>query len=368
LESHSQKRQTPRCVLVFRIGQLGDTLISIPAIRAIERRHPLHKRVLLTEHSATRPYVSAWDVLAPLHIFDEVLFYDSSLPAHKLAKQLAGLVLKLRRLAPEYAYNLSPDRTRFQHLRDSLFFKLVVGAKEYVTAPPMNRYALLRGPNRRAPLIRQIPEWQRLAKIVDPDAPAAWAPFPVPKNASERASEALRAFGANPSMRFIGVGPGSKMSAKIWPKERFLALGHELLRSYPDVVLVVFGGATDSALAQWLCDSWNGKALNVAGKLSIYESAALLQRCQLYVGNDTGTMHLAAMAGIPCVALFSSRDYPGIWDPMGQGHAVLRKQIDCEGCMLQECTIRSNECLRRIGLQEVLDEVVLRLQEPRRTT
>jgi ADP-heptose:LPS heptosyltransferase len=354
------------CVLVFRIGQLGDTLISIPAIRAIERRHPLDRRVLLTEHGAARPYVSAWDVLAPLQIFDDVLFYDSTLPAYKLAKQLAGLVLQLRRLAPEYAYNLSPDRTRFQYLRDSLFFNLVVGAKKYVTAPPMTRYSLGR-PNRPAPLPRQIPEWQRLARIVDPDEPVASTPLAVPKSATERAAEVLQSFGTNPSTRFIGIGPGSKMPAKIWPKERFLALGHELFRAYPDVVLVVLGGASDSPLAQWLCDSWNGKALNVAGKLSVYESAAVLQRCQLYIGNDTGTMHLAAMAGIPCVALFSARDYPGIWDPMGQGHAVLRKQIECEGCMLLECTIRNNECLRGIGIQEVVDEVALRLHNARRT-
>ena len=84
------------------------------------------------------------------------------------------------------------------------------------------------------------------------------------------------------------------------------------------------------------------------------QSAALLDRCKLFVGNDTGTMHLAAAGGLPCVALFSARDEQGKWDPMGGPHHVIRKSVPCAGCMLVQCVERDRLCLRLIEVDEVV--------------
>jgi ADP-heptose:LPS heptosyltransferase len=65
-------------------------------------------------------------------------------------------------------------------------------------------------------------------------------------------------------------------------------------------------------------------------------------------------MHLAAAAGTPCVALFSAREWPGMWFPYGVPQTVLRKQIECEGCALIECQTHANECLNRISAPEVM--------------
>ena len=91
-----------------------------------------------------------------------------------------------------------------------------------------------------------------------------------------------------------------------------------------------------------------------AGALGIRQSLAALRRCRLYVGNDTGTMHLAVAAGTRCVAIFSARDRPGLWEPYGSGHRVLRRKIECEGCELMECTEKGNACTLAIGVDEVV--------------
>jgi heptosyltransferase III len=65
-------------------------------------------------------------------------------------------------------------------------------------------------------------------------------------------------------------------------------------------------------------------------------------------------MHLAAMAGLPCVGLFSARDYPGLWEPYGEGHTILRKEISCAGCMLEICAEKANACLKLITVDEVM--------------
>ena len=66
-------------------------------------------------------------------------------------------------------------------------------------------------------------------------------------------------------------------------------------------------------------------------------------------------MHLAAAAGISCVAIFSAREWPGMWFPYGAGHRVFRSNIECECCQLVECIERQNECLNRITVEQVLN-------------
>jgi ADP-heptose:LPS heptosyltransferase len=64
-------------------------------------------------------------------------------------------------------------------------------------------------------------------------------------------------------------------------------------------------------------------------------------------------MHLAATAGVPCVAVFSSREWPGMWFPYGVKQKVFRSEIECEGCALMECVEKRNECLNRIPADAV---------------
>ena len=148
------------------------------------------------------------------------------------------------------------------------------------------------------------------------------------------------------------------MPAKRWPKEHFAELGRLLLRAFPDMELLVLGGKEDKELGDELCREWREGAHNLAGRLSIYGSAAALGACAAYVGNDTGTMHLAAMAGTPCIALFSARDYPGKWDPWTAiKHNEPPNEIPCAGCMSEECTEYRNECLKQIGVNRVFEAV-----------
>jgi ADP-heptose:LPS heptosyltransferase len=124
----------------------------------------------------------------------------------------------------------------------------------------------------------------------------------------------------------------------------------------------VFGGREDREIGDRLIDNW-GRGYDAAGALGLRPAAAALKRCALFLGNDTGTMHMAAAVGVPCVAVFSSRERPGVWFPHGDNHRVFRSQIECEGCGLVECVERQNECLRRISANEVLNACRQRLCE-----
>ena len=337
-----------RCILVFRVGQLGDTLISMPAISVIRQRHPGHRLILITEtQPAASGYVSAWDVLRPTGWFDDAMFYTPAKNAVQKLITMFSLARRIRALGPEMVYDLAPERTKRQAWRDRFFFRRLAGVMDYcgggfLLKPPRDAQGLL-------PLIE--PEWRRLLRVIGAENGKPDFRLHVPEPEKQRARELLQSQGLSNGMRILAVGPGTKMPAKVWAQDRFLDLGQRLLAAYSDLHLLVVGGKEDADLGEALCTAWGKRSHNLAGRLSIYGSAAALQRCLAYVGNDAGAMHLAGMVGIPCVALFSARDYPGQWEPYGEGHKILRHETDCAGCMRLICPY-NNKCLGLISADE----------------
>ena len=101
---------------------------------------------------------------------------------------------------------------------------------------------------------------------------------------------------------------------------------------------------------EWPAGRWTV----LAGSLSVLESAELLRRATLYVGNDTGAMHLAAAVGTPCVAIFAAREPGRSWHPYGTSHVVLRHDAaPCANCYLTDCTTERLRCLTAIDVEAV---------------
>ena len=150
----------------------------------------------------------------------------------------------------------------------------------------------------------------------------------------------------------VGFGPGSKWPSKVWPKERYVEVGKQLISRF-GITPIIFGEEEDKAVGDWLLTKWR-KGVNAAGKLTVRESAAALQQCHLYVGNDTGVMHLASAVETACVAIFSAQDWPGRWYPYGNKNVVLRKSLPCEGCMVRMCPKENIDCLKQISVTDVL--------------
>ncbi len=150
--------------------------------------------------------------------------------------------------------------------------------------------------------------------------------------------------------RLIGIAPGSKWESKIWPEQNYDTVVRKLVDKF-GVYPIVFGGPEDREVGERLTRSW-GTGANAAGELGIREAAALLGKCDLYLGNDTGTMHMAAAAGTPCVAIFAAIDAIGRWNPFGENNAVFRRSVECEGCQAPVC-FNSHKCLDLVSPDEV---------------
>ncbi len=174
---------------------------------------------------------------------------------------------------------------------------------------PARRRAVMRGGRGPGHKLAQLGAALGLAP---PPLPIGWT-GPADE---ERAAELL------PDGPLIGLGPTANWSGKVWPPERFVALFQALAAWFPGARAVVFAGpgAAERAMAAPVL---NGipEAVDLAGCLSLPEATACLARCALFVGNDSGLMHLAAAAGTPTLGLFGptpSREY----SPAGRRTAV----------------------------------------------
>jgi len=339
----------------------------MPAFWALRGHFRDAELSLLCDVQPDAGIVVARDLVTQTGIFDRILTYPRATGLLRKFWSCSQLAFRLRHLRFDTLVYLAPiARSEPQIHRDRRFFRACgirrfIGM-DYVFRPPPRADG------------RPLPELPREVDLLLDRLRRSGIPVPPPgrarldlalTEADEARLDALLADKAiDHSRPWVAVGPGSKMPAKRWPEDRYGAVVKRLIDRY-SVWPVVFGGPEDHACAERLIASW-GEGTNAAG-WPIRAAAAALGRCRLYLGNDTGTMHLAASAGTRCVAVFSARDYPGRWYPYGAGHKVLRKRAPCEGCMLADCVDRKMECMRSIAVEDVsaaccemLDETVRR--------
>ena len=157
-------------------------------------------------------------------------------------------------------------------------------------------------PTRRRAVMRRRPghKTAQLATVLDLNPP----PLPVAWTAAEDRARATTLL--PPGRPIVGLGPTANWGPKIWPAERFAALFHALQAGpLPGAIPAVFAGtgAEENSLAAPLLTALP-EAIDLVGQLSLPEAAACLARCALFIGNDSGLMHLAASAGTPTLGLF----------------------------------------------------------------
>jgi ADP-heptose:LPS heptosyltransferase len=82
-----------------------------------------------------------------------------------------------------------------------------------------------------------------------------------------------------------------------------------------------------------------------------------MKHANVYLGHDSGPIHLAAAAGVPCVGIYTAKNPAGQWFPYGNKHRVLFHDVPCAGCRLSECTVYAKRCITSITVAEVLGAV-----------
>jgi ADP-heptose:LPS heptosyltransferase len=346
--------KTPSRILIYRIGQLGDTLVALPAIWAIRRHYPNAFLGLLSDSHDEAGYVLASKVLPKEGLIDEFFSYEADQRGVPFWKQLK-LIPRIRQKRFDTLVYLAPRfRNKRQVVRDILFFRLA-GISRVIGHKGITAYQKPI-PGKPLPHLEQEAEHLlgRLGRSgihVPSRGEGCMALLLTETEIKEAQSWLWSRPGLEHSRLLIGMAIGSKYPAKIWPEERYASLGQHLIEkmgAYP----IIFGGLEDRESGNRLIKKW-GSGANAAGTLNVRQAAAALSFCRLFIGNDTGTMHLAAAVGTQCVAIFSDRYFPGCWYPYGSQHLVLRHHVPCGGCTVYECLENDQACLKLIRVGEV---------------
>jgi hypothetical protein len=291
-------------------------------------------------------------------------------------RELAALWWGLVRWRPQVLVYLAASRGVEAAKRDAAFFRLC-GVRRLVGVPltegmQRNFYGRPTGGRDGAMgdghlepeaerLARNIGELGAVGEFNDParlDDAASWD---LHLSEAEHAS-AAKAIGEEAlGMRPIAVSVGTKVQAKDWGRQNWRELLGRVAAEFPGRSLLLAGAAEESAASEYADEGWRenggGPVVNLCGSLTPRESAAAFARAELFVGHDSGPMHLAASVGTPCVAIFAARNIPRQWFPFGKQHRVIYHRVECWGCGLETCIEQQKKCLMSITVDEVMEAV-----------
>jgi lipopolysaccharide heptosyltransferase II len=154
----------------------------------------------------------------------------------------------------------------------------------------------------------------------------------------------------------IGLCPGAQYGpAKRWLPERFAEVAAKI-SAQSSAQWILFGTKNDAAIGDQIAAAIGDRCVNRIGQTTLDELIDELRECRLLLTNDTGTMHLAALLGVPVVAIFGSTE-PRLTGPLGNSHMILRHHVECSPCLLRECPI-DFRCMKDVTAQEVAGAVL----------
>jgi ADP-heptose:LPS heptosyltransferase len=323
-------------VLLINSTALGDLLFSTPAIRALKETYPHWRLDLLV-----KPSYAALLQYNP-HLERLIPFPGRSWRLWELTGELKrshyDLVIILHGNDPEAT--LVAWSTGSPYIAGSAYSPLSFAYSAKV--------------ERKDPLQHAIERRLDFVRLLGADTPDKRMQLFLPSSELIRAEVlALRHFGSSPSL-LVAFHPFGSGRYKWWPLESYAALGNHLHETYGASILII-SGPGDRQEAESLAAKLAGPSL-VTGGRPLLEVAAFLKHCRLFVGNDSGPLHMALALGVPGIALLGA-DHPRRIGPhaVAWGTFLYRKEGICpqEHCLNQKCP--DNKCLQAIRLGEVVD-------------
>jgi ADP-heptose:LPS heptosyltransferase len=339
-------------ILVYRLGSLGDSIIVLPCFHKVKETFPHAKITLLTNrpvHAKAPPVIS----VIGQNFFDNVIEYPIGTRNPLI---LFKILWQIRKSGIDLVVNLTAMRSMKASIRDKRFFRFA-GVRHFFGFPD--------GPedfNKKRNLLTGEIEWEatRLARTIhqlgkiDLQDDRYWNLL-LSQSEISRAKEIL---GIHIKKEIIAISPGTKMQSKDWEEKNWLNLLNKMKEVLNEYFLLVVGSPEEKAIGEKSCTVWGENSVNLCGAVTLRESAAMLKYAKLFIGHDSGPMHLSAAMGVPCLAIFSARNIPREWFPRGNKNKIIYHKTNCAGCNLEICIIEKKKCILSITVEEVYEKVV----------
>ncbi|HLZ34502.1 MAG TPA: putative lipopolysaccharide heptosyltransferase III [Nitrospira sp.] len=335
-------------ILVIKLRYVGDVLLATPTLQALKTAYPAARLTMLVNRGTE-------EVLLGNPHLDQIMVLDKG----SVAAQWR-LVSQLRAQHFDLVIDLT-DGDR------SAFLSWISGAPVRIGFNDEGRLrgrcytAVVHGEPAGHRIERDLAALKPLGIGAGDRTPRLW----LAAEDEARAGELLDRLGVRKDQQIVVIQPGARYWFKAWPADRYAELADRLAIEYH--CLVVIGGTVQEGdLARRIIQSAKSRPLNLAGLATLKQFAAIVKRAMLFVGNDSGAMHIAAAVGTPVVALFGPSN-PREWGPCGGAVEVIYKEVDCRACFHPTCQRGEQNCMKLITLDEVMAASVRLMGRPSTT-
>lgn len=342
-------------VLIYRLGSLGDAIVALPSLRVIAHTYPDARRCMLTNMRFSAKSAPMEQVYKNTGLIHDYIHYPINLTNPRI---ILSIFRRIRYFHPDILVYLTAPRGQVRILRDALFFKLC-GIKKIIGLPLSKK---LQCPSYVGNGMYEY-EGDRLLRCLQRLNTStvntrSQSSYDLGLNSikDNYTQSVLDELGTN--VPFIAVSIGAKVNVKDWEDENWSVLIRKLGQTLNDWGLVMIGSSDEKERCAKLLSNWPEKHLNLCGHTNIKEAALILKKAKAFVGHDSGPMHLASAVGTRCVAIFSSRNFPGEWFPPGEHNKILYKKISCMGCRRNFCNDLKKRCILSISVDNVYDQLV----------
>ena len=330
-------------ILVRATNWVGDAVLSLPALRATRAKWPDAELSVLA-----RPQVAA-------------LYHNEGFANRLLEYDANGIHRGWRgreRLAKELRAGRFDVAVLLQNAFDAAWLAWRAGIPERIGYARDARGALL---TRSIPVPRsgEIPaheqyyylELLRRAGWLESLQGETWISLSLGVPSVRDAENSLLVAGARSNVLRIAIGAGASYgSAKCWAPSNFAALANRLQVEF-DADVILFGARTEEEVSRAIAADMDRVPVNLTGKTTMVDLPAMLSRCHLFVGNDSGAMHVAAAVGLPVVAIFGPTDPHGT-APVTSRRTIVQEKPFCSPCFLRRCPI-DHRCMKSITPEAV---------------
>jgi heptosyltransferase II len=330
-------------ILIRATNWVGDAIMALPALRAVRAKFSdAHIAIV------ARPYVA--DIYRGQQICDQLVPYDLK-GEHKSLSGRAKLARELRAQKFDVAFLL-------QNAFDAAWLAWRAGIPERIGYARDARSLLL---TKAVPVPKpgEIPaheqfyylELLRRAGWLDRVAGESCIVVNVEQQAKQSAEEKLLAAGARPGKLRVAIGAGASYgSAKCWPPDRFAEVANRLIAE-SNAEIILFGTPAEAEVSSAIKSAMRTTPIDLTGQTTIADLPALLSRCHLFIGNDSGAMHVASSVGLPVVAIFGPTDPQGT-APVTPRHTIVQEKPYCSPCFLRRCPT-DHRCMTKVATAAV---------------
>jgi heptosyltransferase II len=320
-------------ILIRSSNWLGDAVMSVPAVAAIKNGRPDAHVTILTPEK----FAPAWKLIPEV---DEVL----PLPNR-------SLFTASRVIARQPRFDVAilfPNSLRVA--LEARRVPRTVGYRGHNRAWLLNQ--IVREPRHPGPPEHHAIRFLRIAHDCGAavDLSGKIDSFSLPQT-----SKTASPVETKPQV-LLALCPGAEYGpAKRWLPERF-AESASAISAETKAKWVLLGTKNEEAAGETIARALGKNCENRIGQTTIEELISELRNCRALLTNDTGTMHLAALLGVPLVAVFGSTE-PGLTGPLGKSHIIVRHHVECSPCFLRECPI-DFRCMKEVTTHEVVNAMM----------